>query len=85
MHDSNADLLKRVCGSDRVAPRSTPSEPGIESMLSTMRSSSATSAISNAARIAMDGFPRLPPRPVVLFATACAGSWESPLSPFLSI
>ena len=68
MHDSNADLLKRGRGSDRAAPRSTPSEHGIESMSGTMRSGSATDAISNAARIAMDGFPRLPPHPVILFA-----------------
>ena len=67
MHDSYADLLKRGRGSDRAAPRYMPSEPGIESMLGTMRSGSATDAISNAARIAKDGFPRLPPRPVILF------------------
>lgn len=47
MHDSNADLLKRGRGSDRAAPRSTPSEPGIESVSGTMRSGSATDAISN--------------------------------------
>ena len=68
MHDSNTDLLKHGRGSDRAAPRSTPLEPGIESMSGTMRSGSATDAISNATRIAMDGVPRLPTRPVILFA-----------------
>ena len=67
MHDSNMDLLKHGRGSDRAAPRSTPLEPGIESVSGTMRSGSATDAISNATRIAMDGFPRLPTRPVILF------------------
>ena len=68
MHDSNTDLLKHGRGSDRAAPRYTRLEPGIESVSGTMRSGSANGAIRNATRIAMDGFPRLPPRPVILFA-----------------
>ena len=57
--DSDADLRKRGRGSERTAPRPEPA--GSESAPSARRSSSATDASSSAARIALDGFPRLPP------------------------